>query len=160
MKTNERHRNPRPQPNPRKFRKNGFEAIDILWNPANAIVTQGPQPNPPKFRNKFGQKYDFWPFLAVFSWVGLALGSEVRWFRITLDCLRKTFYTTKWAYLFTRYRRLITKPKQIWLDMGKLVIFGKHIMVETYMGDMRFGRCILLAGNSPGALDWPSFARE
>ena len=29
--------------------------------------------------------------------------------------------------------------------------FGKHIMVEPYMGDMRFDRCILLAKISPDA---------
>ena len=33
-------------------------------------------------------------------------------------------------------------------------------MVEPYMGDMRFDRCILLAKNSPDALDWSSFPRE
>ena len=38
--------------------------------------------------------------------------------------------------------------------------FGNHIMVEQYMGDMRFDRCILLAKNSPDALDWSSFPRE
>ena len=40
------------------------------------------------------------------------------------------------------------------------VIFGKHIMVEPYMSDVRFDRCILLAKISPDALDWPSFPRE
>ena len=33
-------------------------------------------------------------------------------------------------------------------------------MAEPYMGDMRFDRCILLAKNSPDALDWPSLPRE
>ena len=44
--------------------------------------------------------------------------------------------------------------------MGKLVIFGNHIMVQVYMGDMRFDRCIMLAKISPDALDWPNFPRE
>ena len=41
--------------------------------------------------------------------------------------------------------------------MGNLVIFGKHIMVEPFMGDLRFDRCILLANNSPNASDWPRY---
>ena len=44
--------------------------------------------------------------------------------------------------------------------MGKLVIFGKDIIVESFMGDTRFDRCILLAKISPDALDWPNFPRE
>ena len=39
--------------------------------------------------------------------------------------LRKTFYTTKYAYLFSRYRRLITKPGKIRLNMANLIVFGK-----------------------------------
>ena len=35
--------------------------------------------------------------------------------------------------------------------MGKLVIFGKDIIVESFMGDTRFDRCILLAKISPDA---------
>ena len=44
--------------------------------------------------------------------------------------------------------------------MGKLVLLGKHITVQPYMGDMRFDRCTLLAKISREALDWPSFPRE
>ena len=108
-----------------------------------------------------------WPSFYFFSPNVLGLRTEVQISRIisriaigttnTLECLRKTFYTTKWAYLFSRYRRLITNPKQIWLDMAKLVIFGKHIMVETNMVDMIFDSCFLLAENFPDALDLAKF---
>ena len=55
---------------------------------------------------------------------------------------------------------VIAKPKKNCSNMRKLDIFGKHIMVEPYIGDTRFDRCILLAENSPDALDWPSLPRE
>ena len=36
----------------------------------------------------------------------------------------------------------------------------KHIIVEPYLGDTRFDRCILLAEKLPGRLDSPSLPRE
>ena len=45
------------------------------------------------------------------------------------------------------------------INTGNLVIFGKHVMVEPYMGDTRFDRGILLDHNSPHALEWPSLLR-
>ena len=71
MKPKERHHNPRPQLNPRKFRKKWLEETNIVWKPTNA-TTQ---------RTKIQKnKVRFWPLLANSSWVALALGCEVRWF--------------------------------------------------------------------------------
>ena len=78
----------------------------------------------------------------------------------TIECLRKPKFTTKVDYLFPRYRRLIIYPNQIWVNMGRLLIFGKQKIVEPNMRDRRFDRCILFAENSPDALDWPSLPRE
>ena len=36
----------------------------------------------------------------------------------------------------------------------------ERIMVETYIGDMIFDRCILLVNNSRNAWDWRSLSRE
>ena len=44
--------------------------------------------------------------------------------------------------------------------MAKFVIFGKDILVEPNMVNMRFDSCFLLAENFPDALDWPSLPRE
>ena len=79
MKTNERHHNPRPHPNPRKFRKkkvkiNKCQVLDETHQCHNS----GPQPNPRKFRKQNGYQYDFgrcqliflgpgWPSVAKFS---------------------------------------------------------------------------------------------
>ena len=79
---------------------------------------------------------------------------------LALECLRKPKFTTKVDYLFPRYRRLIIYPNQIWVNMGRLLIFGKQNIVEPNMRDRRFDRCILFAENSPDALDWPSLPRE
>ena len=49
----------------------------------------------------------------------------------------------------------------MWVTYERVIIFGKHIMVEKYVvGDMRFYPCILLVENSPNALDWWSLPRE
>ena len=49
----------------------------------------------------------------------------------------------------------------MWVTYERVIIFGKHIMVEKYVvGDMRFYPCILLVDNSPNALDWWSLPRE
>ena len=44
--------------------------------------------------------------------------------------------------------------------MAKFVVFGKDILVEPNMVNMRFDSCFLLAENFPDASDWPSFPRE
>ena len=78
-KTNERHHNPRLNPNHANSEENS-QNINTTYMKTNERHNPRPQPNPRKFREKSGQKYDDGRFLSIFFWVGLALGCKVRWF--------------------------------------------------------------------------------
>ena len=116
MKSNERRHNPRPQHNARKLRNEWLGEINIyIYTYIHIYENQrSPQAKattqPTKVQKKNWLEVRFWPILATFSSVGLALGWEIRRFHtIFIDFFFPTQHSlvnrqhlnvrTDWAFI-------------------------------------------------------------